>query len=140
MTAGGLLATHYVELRALHVGAVALSLSLFVVRGVRMLAGAAPLRQLRVLPHVVDTVLLASAALLTVCIHQYPFANDWLTAKLLALVAYIALGSIALRRGRTARVRLLTFIAALACAGYMIATAVQHDANPRHWLAAGIAH
>ncbi len=42
---------------------------------------------LRYLPHVVDTVLLTTALMLTTVIHQYPFAAGWLTAKVVLLVA-----------------------------------------------------
>ena len=61
---------------------------------------------LRYLPHAVDTVLLTTALMLTTVIHQYPFSTGWLTAKVVLLVAYIVLGSIALKRGRTRRIRI----------------------------------
>jgi len=63
-------------------------------------------RWVRVLPHVVDTALLASAIALAVALGQYPLVNGWLTAKLAGLLAYIVLGSIALKRGRTRKIRI----------------------------------
>jgi hypothetical protein len=55
----------------------------------------------RVLPHIVDTVLLASAIAMAVISAQYPFAAGWLTAKLIGLLIYIGCGTMALKRGRS---------------------------------------
>ncbi len=130
-----MLARYYLELKALHVASVVISVSLFVMRAGLSLAGSPALqrRVLRVAPHVVDTVLLASAVLLTLILHQYPFANSWLTAKLLALVAYVVLGSIAIRRGRTPAVRAVALVGALLAVSYILGTALHHDPDPRRW-------
>jgi uncharacterized membrane protein SirB2 len=131
------LARFYLEIRTLHVAAVAASIASFAFRGGLMLARSRWLesRFLRVAPHVIDTVLLASAVSLTLIIQQYPFVNGWLTAKLLALVIYIVLGSIAIRRGRTRGVRIAALAAALLTVGYIVGTALHHDPAPWHWLA-----
>jgi uncharacterized membrane protein SirB2 len=131
-----MLASHYAGIRALHVVTVTLSIALFALRGGLMLTGSRLLqvRVLRIAPHLVDTVLLVSAVLLSVIIHQYPLVHGWLTAKLAGLVAYVVLGSIALRRGKTLTVRAAAFVGALLCAGFIVATAVHHDPDPRHWL------
>jgi len=130
-----MLARYYVELKTLHVGAVALSISLFALRAGLSLAGSASLQRplLRVAPHVVDTVLLASAVLLTLILHQYPFSDAWLTAKLLALVGYVVLGSIAIRRGRTPAIRAAALVGALLMVSYILGTALHHDPDPRRW-------
>jgi len=92
-------------------------------------------RLVRVLPHVVDTLLLASAVWLAVLLRQYPFVQGWLTAKVLGLIAYIVLGSYALRRGRTPRQRAAAFVAALVTAAYIVAVAVTRDPRgPLVWL------
>lgn len=126
----------YSVIRAIHVGAVALSLAGFAARGVLMLA-ASPLLQtrfVRVTPHVVDTVLLASAAWLAWFLGQYPFVHGWLTAKVLGLVAYVGFGIMALRGGRTKRARAAWFAAALAAAGYVVSVAVTRDPlGPLAW-------
>lgn len=120
----------YVLARDLHVGAVVLSLGGFAARGALMLAGSALLgtRFVRVAPHVVDTVLLASAAWLAWQLGQYPFVHGWLTAKLLALLAYIALGTLALRRGRTKALRVTAFAGASLAAAYIVVVALTRDA------------
>lgn len=123
----------YLALKALHVGCVITSYSLFVLRGVWMMRGSPllDLRLVRVVPHVVDTLLLVSAILLAIAIHQYPFVNSgWLTAKVIGLVAYIALGTIALKRGRTLKVRILTWIAAQLVFFYIVTVAVHHNPWP----------
>lgn len=122
----------YSLLYATHVGAVVVSVALFVFRGVLML-NEAPLLQakvLRIAPHVIDTVLLVSALALAAMIHQYPFVDGWLTAKVLGLVAYVVLGTIALKRGRTKAIRSVAFVAALAIIGYILLVARTHSAWP----------
>lgn len=130
-----MLAEYYQPLKALHVGAVCVSVGLFALRGALRLAGSEWLqhRWLRVGPHVVDTLLLASAIALTTVVHQYPFVDGWLTAKLFGLVAYVVLGSVALRRGRTPAVRAMALVAALAVVAYIVGTALHHDPDPRRW-------
>jgi uncharacterized membrane protein SirB2 len=51
--------------------------------------------------YVTDTTLLVAGILLTLIIHQYPFVNGWLTAKVLLLPCHIGLGLIALRLARS---------------------------------------
>ena len=120
----------YLLLKSIHISAVLLSGSLFFIRGLWMLHGSPRLQKtwVKVVPHIIDTVLLASAIALTLRIHQYPFATSWLTAKVLGLLLYIALGMIALKRGRTRRVRLFAWLSALAVFLYIVAVALTHQA------------
>lgn len=122
----------YLFVKYVHVGCVVLSLAGFAARGALMLR-ASPLLQarfVRVAPHVVDTLLLASALWLAWMMHQYPFVHGWLTAKVLGLLAYIVLGSIALRRGRTSTVRAAAFAGAILAAGYVVAVALTKNPVP----------
>ncbi len=122
----------YLALKGVHVTCVILSLTGFVVRGAWMMLGSALLdrRWVRVAPHVVDTLLLASAVALALLSHQYPGVHDWLTAKVTGLLVYIILGSIALRRGRSRRIRIGFWVAALATFGYIVAVALTRDPFP----------
>ncbi len=122
----------YLALKGVHVTCVILSLTGFVVRGAWMMGGSALLdrRWVRVAPHVVDTLLLASAVALALLSHQYPGVHDWLTAKVIGLLVYIILGSIALRRGRSRRIRIGFWVAALATFGYIVAVALTRDPFP----------
>jgi uncharacterized membrane protein SirB2 len=115
----------YVILKYTHVAAVIASFTLFFVRGLWMMAASGKLtaRWVRVVPHVIDTILLVSAIALARVTAQYPFVQPWLTAKVLALLAYIVLGTVAIRRGRTRHVRIVAWILALIVFGYMVAVA-----------------
>ncbi|MBJ7313487.1 SirB2 family protein [Rugamonas sp. CCM 8940] len=68
---------------------------------------------------------IASAVTLAVTSAQYPLAQGWLSAKVVALLLYIVLGTIALKRGKTRAVRATAFAAALACFGYIVAVSKQ---------------
>jgi len=116
----------YYALKHIHMTFAVLSGVLFLVRGLWMLAESKRLEQrwVKIAPHVIDTLLLASAIGLAVWSSQYPGQSPWLTAKLLALVAYIGLGTVALKRGRTREARALAFVGALACFAYILAVAV----------------
>ena len=115
----------YFVIKNLHIASVALSGFLFLLRGIWMLCESTMLqrRWVRVVPHIVDTLLLTSAIIMVIMSGQYPFAQDWLTAKLLALFAYIGLGTVALR-GSSKVVRVWAFIAALAVFAYIGSVAI----------------
>ena len=117
---------NYLAIKHVHMTCAALSIILFFVRGLWMLAGSTLLQQrwAKVVPHIVDTVLLASALTMVVWSSQYPFMQNWLTAKVVALVAYVVLGTIALKRGQTKGVRTGAFILALLVFGYIVKVAV----------------
>ena len=112
-------------LKLLHVSCALLSVSGFTLRGYWMMTDN-PLRQrrlARVLPHIIDTLLLASAVGMLVIWQTGPQQLPWLIAKIAGLLLYIVLGMVALRFGRTRRVRVASFALALLTAGYIIAVA-----------------
>ncbi len=125
----------YPEIKLVHVGAVIASGGLFALRGLMMLAGSrlANHAALRHLSYAIDTTLLTAALMLITILHQYPFVQGWLTVKVLLLVVYIVLGSLALRRGRTLAIRTSCYFAALAVYLFIIGVARAHD--PRGILA-----
>ena len=127
----------YPILKMIHVTCVVASYALFFVRGVWMFLGSPWLhkRWVRIVPHLIDTGLLASAIAMAVAIRQYPFSADWLSAKLLALIGYIVLGMVALRFARTRRTRLAAWLAAQPVFFYIVAVAVTR--NPLPWIAGG---
>ena len=122
---------NYLALKHLHVTFAALSGSFFLLRGVWMLLDSPMLqrRWVRIVPHVVDTVLLTSALALVFWSGQFPFVQNWLTAKVLALLAYIVLGTIALKRGKTKGIRTFALLAALATFAYIVAVALTRQAS-----------
>ncbi len=121
---------NYLAVKHLHITCAVLSGSFFLLRGVWMLADSPLLqrRWVKVVPHVVDTLLLGSALVMVFWSAQYPFVQDWLTAKVLALVVYIGLGSIALKRGKSKGVRGFALLAALATFAYIVAVALTRQA------------
>lgn len=119
-----------------HVASVVLSLIGFFLRGILAIR-ASPLmnaRWIRVLPHINDTILLGAALSLAVMSEQYPFVAGWVTAKVLGLIAYIILGSLALRAGSTRNMRIACWLAALATFGWIISVALMRQ--PMGFLAA----
>ncbi len=122
----------YLALKYFHVACVLLSGLGFAWRGGLMLAGSPRLqgRLLRFGPHVVDTLLLTSALTLAGLSGQYPFAQPWLTAKVCGLLAYIGLGTIALKRGRTRNIRAVFLVLALLAYGYIVSVALTRQPWP----------
>jgi uncharacterized membrane protein SirB2 len=115
----------YGAVKSAHVSAAALSIALFTLRGAWMLRAPERLqrRWVKIVPHVVDTVLLASALWLA-----WQSGGDgtrgWLWAKVVALPVYIVVGSVALKRGRTRGIRVVAFAVALATFGYIVSVAI----------------
>ena len=122
------MAEYYLALRSAHIGLALISVTIFLLRGGLMLADS-PARDtpwLKYPSYAVDTMLLTAALMLTTVIHQYPFTTGWLTMKVVLLVIYVVLGSIALKRGRTRRVRAMALGAALLTVGFLFTVARAH--------------
>jgi uncharacterized membrane protein SirB2 len=118
----------YPQIKWVHVTAVMTSGLLFLLRGAALHAGmkwpmAAPVRYLS---YAIDTTLLTAALMLATLLHQYPFVHSWLTVKVVLLVVYIGLGTFALKRGATRRIRVLCWLAALLVYAFIISVARQH--------------
>ena len=119
------MALDYAAIKLVHVGAAALSIAGFALRGAWMLRSPQRLRQrwVRIVPHVIDTVLLASALWLAWQLGAEG-TRGWLWAKLIALLVYIGLGTIALKRARTHGVRVAAFVGALLTFAYIVTVAL----------------
>ena len=116
----------YLALKHLHVACVVLSGLGFSLRGWWMLNDSPWLRTrlARVVPHVVDSVLLGSALVMAWQSSQYPFAQGWLTAKFFGLLAYILCGTMALKRARTKGRRVVFLVLALLAYAYIVGVAL----------------
>ena len=117
-------------LKATHILCAVLSIGGFSLRGYWMFSGNTLLdkRIAKTLPHIIDTLLLGSAVGMLFIWQTSPFAFTWLTAKVVALLLYIGLGMVALRFGRTRRVRILAWASALAVAAYIVSVALSKSA------------
>ncbi|MCS6785481.1 MAG: SirB2 family protein [Thiobacillaceae bacterium] len=122
----------YTLLRLIHVGTVYVTFVLFVLRGVWMMLDSPRLsaRWVRILPHVNDTVLLVAAIGMLVVASINPLEQPWLLAKIAGLIAYVVLGSLALRRGRSKGRRVAAFFAALLVFAYILAVGVTKQVLP----------
>ncbi|HET7863260.1 MAG TPA: SirB2 family protein [Burkholderiaceae bacterium] len=116
----------YFTVKTLHQTAVALSFTGFFARGCGALLGATWVRSraAKTVPHVVDTVLLASAITLAWMLQLNPLSTPWLLAKIVALLVYIVLGAVALREGRSRPARAAAWVAALLTFGYIVSVAI----------------
>lgn len=120
----------YLLLKTVHQGAVILSVTGFAVRGLASFGGGGWVRgrAARTLPHVIDTVLLGSALSMAVIARWNPLEQPWLAAKLVALVAYIALGRVALAPARPLCTRVAAWAAALVTVAYIVSVALHKSA------------
>lgn len=124
---------YYLDIKHLHLSLVTLSGILFLLRGLLMLKSskALQMKTLRIAPHIIDTGLLIAGVSLAVMLGLKPSETPWIMAKLTALIVYIGLGTIAIKRGKTYAIRACAFVAALCSFAYMIAVAVSK--NPIPW-------
>jgi len=115
---------NYSVIKHLHVAMVATSFALFALRAIWMITSPErlALRWVRVAPHFIDTVLLLSGGALAWQLGAG--VRGWLPVKLLALGVYIVLGAVALRRGRSRKVRVACAVAAIVTFGYIVSVAV----------------
>lgn len=120
---------HHPVLKQAHVTLAALSVALFTARGLGVLAGArwpmaALLRHASV---AIDTLLIGAGGTLWWLLSLQPLRDRWLGVKLVLIVVYIVLGSLALKRAPTPAGRAAAFVAALACIATAAAIALTRD-------------
>ncbi|HIX60685.1 MAG TPA: SirB2 family protein [Candidatus Halomonas stercoripullorum] len=125
---------HYFLIKHLHMTTAIISIAFFIVRAWWSVREVALLQQrwVRILPHVNDTLLLVLGVILTITLSMSPHQHPWLAAKLLGLVVYILLGTVAIKRGRTPLTRGVTAVAAIAVFFYIYGTAITK--NPLFFL------
>lgn len=123
------LAEYYPAIKSAHVALALASGTLFALRGLLRAAGteAGNRRPVPLLSVAIDTGLLVAGVSLIFALKLNPATTPWLAVKLLLLLAYIVLGSLALKRARTPARRGLAFVAALTCFASMYAIARAHD-------------
>src|SRR3989338_7187041 len=122
----------FLLLKGLHIACAITSYALFLLRGIWSLRGSPIMQQrwVRIVPHVVDTLLLASAIALAVAIQQYPFVDAWLTAKVAGVLLYRGLGLLDLNLPTRTSTRLFAWLMAQAVFAYIVLVAIQHNPVP----------
>jgi uncharacterized membrane protein SirB2 len=114
----------YLTLKHIHLSFVALSLLAFFVRGIWLFMNSGMLdkRWARVLPQIINTILLASGIVLAMYLSMSPGNQPWLMAKIIGLIAYVGLGIAAFRAPNpNARKRL--WVCALVVFVYVVSVA-----------------
>lgn len=118
---------NYLLIKHLHMTAAGLSILFFVVRAFWSVQGSTLLqnRLVKTLPHVIDTVLLLAGIMLAAMIGP---EQPWILVKIIALIAYIGVGTIAIKRGKTAKTRAIAAIIAVAIFVYIVGVAMTKSA------------
>ena len=128
----------YYWIRQLHIATVVFNICFFSLRFYWMLYHPALVQKhwVRRLSQFNDTMLLTAGIAMAVMSRQYPFDAPWLTTKLLVLILYILLGTMALRLGRSRRERIVYGLLALLSAGYIVSVALSR--TPASWSLLGL--
>lgn len=123
---------NYLAIKHLHMTAAVLSILFFVIRAYWSVTGSSLLqhRLVKTLPHVIDTVLLAAGIALTAMIGAH---QPWILAKIVALIAYIGVGVIAIKRGKTPKTRAIAALVAILIFAYIVGVAI--NKHPLSWFA-----
>ncbi|MCG8369228.1 MAG: SirB2 family protein [Proteobacteria bacterium] len=124
----------FLAIKYLHTIAAVVTISGFLLRGYWMLTESGLLhhRVTRTAPHVVDAVLFAAGLAMLWILHLNPFVHAWLVAKFIGLAVYVVLGTIAIKRGPTKRIRAVALVAAVAAFAYVAGVALAK--SPLSWL------
>jgi uncharacterized membrane protein SirB2 len=123
---------NYFLIKHIHMTAAGLSLLLFIIRAYWSVTGSALLQKkaVKIVPHIVDTVLLVAGVILAAMIGP---EQPWILAKIVLLLVYIGVGTIAIKRGRTPGQRAVAALVAVAIFAYIVGIALSH--NPLSWFA-----
>ena len=125
----------YLVLKYVHVVTAVATISGFMLRGYWMLTGSRhlQLRAVKIAPHIVDTLFLLAGVGMIWLVRLNPLTQPWLLAKFTGLVAYILLGTIAIKRGPTKQIRAAALVAAIAVFAYVAGVALAR--SPLSWIA-----
>jgi uncharacterized membrane protein SirB2 len=125
----------YLLLKTVHVVCAVASICGFMLRGYWMMRSSDMLQRklTRIAPHVIDTLFLLSGIAMLYMLSLNPFTQGWLVAKFAGLIAYILLGTIAIKRGPTLQIRMIAFVGAVSVFAYIAGVALSRSAAS--WLA-----
>ena len=124
----------YLILKTIHTLFATLTITGFLLRGYWMMSGS-KLRQhpvTRIAPHIIDLLFLITGIWLIVELNIAPMQHPWLLAKFAGLFAYIGLGMVAMRFGRTPQIRAIGFAGALLSFVYIVGVALTK--SPASWI------
>jgi uncharacterized membrane protein SirB2 len=118
----------YLALKHLHLTFVFLSLLAFFVRGIWLFMNSGMLgkKWVKILPHIISTILLVSGIVLAVHLGLSPGSQPWLMAKIIGLIAYIGLGVAAFKVPNPGARKFL-WVGALIVFAYMVSVAISKN-------------
>lgn len=118
----------YLALKHIHLTFVALSLLAFFVRGIWLFMNSGMLSKkwVKILPHIISTILLVSGIVLAVELNMSPGSQPWIMAKIIGLVVYIGLGVAAFKIPNPTGRKLL-WISALIVFAYIVSVAISKN-------------
>lgn len=121
----------FYEVRLAHIILAGGSIVLFGLRGGFSVLAARPLPQRiwKVLPHIVDSLLLAMGIWLAVMLRLNPFHVTWLGVKILCVIGYIVIGVLAFRLQRPRWLRFALFAGAILLFAFIVSIAIFQDAR-----------
>ena len=99
----------------LHMTLAVLSISLFTLRFIWLLANSPKLQAkwVKITPHIIDTLLLSFGVIMAVQLSINPLEQLWLGEKLLAVVAYIFTGYYTLKLARNKPMQIIGYLGAM---------------------------
>ena len=120
--------SYYAQVKSAHIFFVSLSGVLFLLRGLAVVFGGqwAMAKPWRFLSYAIDTGLFLAGLSLILMLSLNPINTPWLGIKLICLVVYIVLGSLALKRAPSENIRRLSYAGALALFVFMVSIALNH--------------
>lgn len=123
---------NYLLIKHLHVTAAGLSILFFIIRAYWSVTENALLQKkaVKIAPHIIDTVLLTAAILLSMMLGSAA-SQPWVLTKIVLLIAYIGVGTVAIKRGRTPRTRAIAAVIAVLIFIYIVGVAIKH--HPASW-------
>ncbi len=116
-------------IKQFHIVFAVLVVCSFCVRAYWVMTGSTHLRAhwARWVPHLLDSLLFAAGLTMAVGLSISPLTHSWFAAKLIAIVAYIVIGGIALKGERTRGARIVAVLSSLLLLAYIVAVALNHD-------------
>lgn len=123
---------YYNLIKLVHVSCVLVSITGFVIRGLLMVLESSwlYLKLVRILPHLIDTLLLVSAIILVYLSDWILLHEPWLQLKLILLLVYIFLGMITLKLSVSKSVKVVSWFGAICVFSYMILVAMSKSVVP----------
>ena len=119
----------YLIIKHLHMTVALISIVGFIIRG-PLAINQHPImnkKWLKIAPHVNDTILLAAAIYLAATLHIHPFNSPFILAKVIALIVYIVLGAMVIKRRGSKAMQWTNYLLAILCFGYILGIAFSKD-------------